>query len=142
MGLSEAQFPYSLSEVGDPPAAFLFLFPAAGELRSNMETLYLKTAVLVLASALGYSLATIGMKLASSNWSLVALCLIVAGFVASTQAEVILMRGVNLSVLYLAIIAVETLVVLVYAASIGEGLTQRQMLGGVFVLTGLAVISS
>jgi len=107
-----------------------------------METLYLKTAVLVLASALGYSLATIGMKLASSNWSLVALCLIVAGFVASTQAEVILMRGVNLSVLYLAIIAVETLVVLVYAASIGEGLTQRQMLGGVFVLTGLAVISS
>lgn len=77
----------------------------------------------------------------SSSPTVAALFLLVIGFAAATIAEVILMRGLDLGVLYLMIIAVETLVVLTYAASIGEGLDQRQMLGGAFVLLGLGVIS-
>ncbi|WP_228408708.1 hypothetical protein [Profundibacter amoris] len=51
------------------------------------------------------------------------------------------MREINLGVLYLVIIAVETLIVLTYAFSIGEGLTSRQIVGAGFVLVGLAVVS-
>lgn len=100
-----------------------------------------KTAFLVVAAALGYSVATIGMKLASNNWGLGAVALLCAGFLAATLAEVILMRGINLSVLYLVIIAVETLVVLTYAFSIGEGLNARQAMGGLLVLAGMMVVS-
>lgn len=96
---------------------------------------------LILAAALGYSLATIGMKMASDAFGPVAAALLIAGFAAAAVSEVILMRGMALGVLYLTIIAVETLVVLTYAISIGEGLTARQALGGLFVLAGLAVIS-
>ena len=98
--------------------------------------------VLVLAAALGYALATIGMKLFSITWSMAAVALLFLGFAVATAAEVVLMRGVHLGVLYLTIMALETLAILAYAISIGEGLSPVQMLGGAFVLAGLAVISA
>lgn len=101
----------------------------------------LKSAVLVLVAALGYSGATIGMKMASAAWGVAAVALLVFGFAAATFAEIILMRGIHLGVLYLIIIAVETLIVLSYAISIGEGLDPRQMVGAGFVLVGLVIVS-
>jgi multidrug transporter EmrE-like cation transporter len=106
-----------------------------------MDAHLLRTYGFVLVAALGYAVATIGMKLASGNWTLLAFGLLIFGFFAATQSEVILMREVDLGVLYLLIIAVETVVVLTYAWFIGEGLGPRDALGGLLVLSGLAVIS-
>ncbi len=106
-----------------------------------MDADVIKTYGFVVLAALGYAVATIGMKLASGNWTLLAFALLIFGFYAATQSEVILMRQVDLGVLYLFIIAVETLVVLTYAWLIGEGLGPRDALGGLMVLAGLAVIS-
>lgn len=100
-----------------------------------------RTYGFVALAALGYAVATIGMKLASGNWSLLSFALLLLGFYAATHAEVTLMRDVDLGVLYLFVIAVETIVVLGYAWIIGEGLGPRDALGGVLVLAGLAVIS-
>ena len=106
-----------------------------------MEADLFKTYGFVILAALGYAVATIGMKLASGNWTFLAFALLIFGFFMATQSEIHLMRDVDLGVLYLLIIAVETLVVLGYAWTIGEGLSQRDAVGGVIVLTGLAVIS-
>lgn len=106
-----------------------------------MESMFFRSALLVLAASLGYSAATIGMKIASQSWGPFAVLLLLIGFSMATMAEIILMRGIHLGVLYLIIIAVETLIVLAYAISIGEGLNPRQMVGAGFVLLGLAVVS-
>ena len=100
-----------------------------------------RTTVLILTAAIGYVIATIGMKLASDSWSPVAITLICVGFFSAALAEIVLMRGIDLGVLYLIIIAVETLAVMAYAFNIGEGLNPRQALGGLFVLFGLAIVS-
>lgn len=100
-----------------------------------------KSVLLVLAAALGYSVATIGMKWASVSVGIGALMLLATGFTAATLSEVVMMRSTHLSVLYLLIIAVESLVVLTYAQVIGEGLSPLQMAGGAMILAGLAVVS-
>lgn len=106
-----------------------------------MDQELFRTLGFVTVAALGYSVATIGMKLASGNWTLIAVGLLLLGFYAATHAEVTLMREVDLGVLYLMVIAVETIVVLSYAWLIGEGLGPRDAMGGLLVLSGLAVIS-
>lgn len=106
-----------------------------------MELLDPKAISLAIIAALGYGVATIGMKFASGQWTVVAITLIILGFVAATQSEVVLMRDIHLGELYLVIIAVETLVVLSYAYAIGEGLSMRDAAGGVLILLGLGVIS-
>ncbi|MDA7428392.1 5-aminolevulinate synthase [Primorskyibacter aestuariivivens] len=106
-----------------------------------MELLDARLGILALLAATGYGVATIGMKLASDGWSAGAMGLIMIGFVAATQAEIILMRSMTLSVLYFMIIALETLIVLSFAFSIGEGLTARESVGGVLILAGLLIVS-
>ncbi len=96
---------------------------------------------LVAASALGYAIATIGMKLASSTVSIVALGIIALGLLAATVAEVSLLRRVDLGVIYITIIGVESLVVLGFAALIGEGLDLRRMAGSVLVIAGLVLVT-
>ena len=101
-----------------------------------MEAIESRLLGLAVIAALGYAVATIGMKMASGHWTIAALALIVLGFVAATQVEIILMREVSLGALYLIIIGIETLVVLTYAFAIGEGLSGRDAMGGAFVLAG------
>lgn len=96
--------------------------------------------VLALTAAVGYGLATIGMKIASAQWGFLAGALILLGFYAAMQAEIILMRGIELGVLYLVIISAETLLVLGYAFAIGEGLNLRESLGAVLIFAGLIVV--
>ena len=105
-----------------------------------MELLDTRLLILALTAAAGYGLATIGMKIASAQWGLLALGLILLGFFAAMQAEIILMRGIELGVLYLIIIALETLIVLSYAFAIGEGLNLRESLGGALIFAGLIVV--
>lgn len=111
---------------------------AAGD---DMEIAFFKTYGIVIVAALGYALATIGMKLASGNWSFIALAFLLIGFFAATQSEVFLMRDIELGVLYLLIIAVETIVVLGYAWAIGEGLAPREAFGGVLILAGMLFVT-
>ncbi|MEZ5715276.1 MAG: 5-aminolevulinate synthase [Paracoccaceae bacterium] len=106
-----------------------------------MDIALLKTSGFVLLAALGYAMATIGMKLASGNWTYLALALLLLGFYAASHAEIVLMRDIDLGLLYLVVIAVETIVVLGYAWAIGEGLGPREAMGGLLVLAGLVVIS-
>jgi multidrug transporter EmrE-like cation transporter len=91
-------------------------------------------------AAVGYGLATIGMKLASGHWTMLAGVLILLGFFAAMQSEILLMRNMELGVLYLVIIAAETLIVLGYAFAIGEGLNLRESLGGLMIFAGLLVV--
>jgi len=106
-----------------------------------MDILDTRLLGLAIIAAMGYGIATIGMKIASGHWSLVAITLIAIGFVAATQAEIVLMRGVTLGALYLIIIALETLIVLTYAYYIGEGLSAQDIGGGVLIFLGLAIVS-
>jgi small multidrug resistance pump len=105
---------------------------------SGIQPRYL---LLVVVSALGYAIATIGMKLASTSITVVALAVIVAGFVAAALAEIALLRKADLGVIYITIIGVETLMVLAFAALIGEGPDLRTLGGAGLVLAGIALIS-
>ncbi|WP_137702941.1 5-aminolevulinate synthase [Marimonas lutisalis] len=106
-----------------------------------MDASFIKTFAFILVAATGCAIATIGMKMASGNWSFFALALLLLGFFAATQSEVHLMRGIDLGVLYLLIIAVETVAVLGYAWVIGEGLGPRDAMGGLLILAGMAVVT-
>lgn len=106
----------------------------------DMDILDARLMVLALLAATGYALATIGMKLASGHWTMLAGILILLGFMAATQAEIVLMRHMELGVLYLVIIATETLIVLAYAFAIGEGLNLRESMGGLLIFAGLVVV--
>ncbi len=105
-----------------------------------MTYLLTKPAFLVITAALAYAIATAGIKWASDAPSPIALLLIVAGFGLATIAEVIVLRQADLGVIYIAIITVETLMVLTLAAFIGEGLNPKQMLGAAFVLVGIFIV--
>ncbi|WP_371223276.1 5-aminolevulinate synthase [Roseovarius sp. 2305UL8-3] len=105
-----------------------------------MDLLDTRLMILALMAAMGYGLATIGMKLASGHWTMLAGGLILLGFFAAMQSEIILMRGVELGVLYLVIIAAETLIVLGYAFAIGEGLSLRESFGALLIFAGIAVV--
>ena len=73
-------------------------------------------------------------------------CIIVGGGVIglciACAAEVLLMRQIHLSVLYVAILGVETVLILAIAYGIGEGFTLRQGVGAVMVLAGLSVLAA
>lgn len=96
--------------------------------------------VLLVTAAGGYALATIGMKLASGSVTAFALVLVMLGMAAAAVAEIILLRNAELPVIYLAVIVTETLLVMVYAATIGETLSLSQLSGGLLVITGFSLV--
>ncbi|TVP73026.1 MAG: hypothetical protein EA339_04320 [Rhodobacteraceae bacterium] len=96
----------------------------------------------IVIAALGYTVATIGMKFAALGSYPVAAALIVAGFVLATITEVFLLRRGDLSVVYVTIIGIETLMILAAAAYLGEIVDLRRMLGAGCVVVGIALCSS
>ncbi|MFD1341756.1 5-aminolevulinate synthase [Litorisediminicola beolgyonensis] len=89
----------------------------------------------------GYLTATLAMKMvADGSASSVAAGLLALGLAAVVLGEIALLRGAHLSVVYIGILASETLLALAYAAWIGEGVTLRQGVGAAFVLTGAVVV--
>lgn len=99
------------------------------------------TVILMALTAVGYAIATLGMKLASDQLNALALALMATGLAGAALAEITLLRQANLSVIYLGIIAVETLLVLSIAALIGDRLTPVQLSGGALVLVGMILVS-
>lgn len=115
--------------------------PNPVDITGSLAGLQPRYLVLVVISAFGYAIATIGMKLASTSVTAVALGVIVTGFVAAALAEIVLLRKADLGVIYITIIGVETLMVLAFAALIGEGPDLRTLGGAGLVIAGIALIS-
>lgn len=99
-------------------------------------------AGLILLSAIGYAAATAGIKLASHGQFLPASGLVLCGFGLAAVSETSLLRQSNLAVIYLAIVALETLLVMGLALLLGDKLSTLQLIGGVMVVSGLALVSS
>lgn len=96
---------------------------------------------LVIITAVGYLLATVGMKGVATGMLWTRCCVALVGFVAAFIAEVILMRSTDLSIVYILIVGVETVLVLAFATGIGEGMTLKQAMGAVLVMSGLALVA-
>ena len=95
----------------------------------------------VIVAALGYSVATIGMKMGATAVTGAAVAVVVAGFIAATLSEVVLLKSADPGIVHIAIIGVESLVVLTYAWWIGEGLSLRPLGGAGMVTAGLAMVA-
>jgi small multidrug resistance pump len=106
-----------------------------------MSFLQTGTFGLILIAALGYSIATVGMKIGSTGLTVTAVLLMAGGLFAAAAAEVVILKSADLGIVFITIIGIETLIVLTYAAMIGEGLDLRQLGGAGMVLAGIAVVS-
>ncbi len=94
---------------------------------------------LSLLTALGYAVATFGMKLASSGLGWVGVAIILAGFAAAAIAEIILLQRVDLARTYVIILGVESILIFSLALWIGESLSPVRIAGAVLVLAGLTL---
>ncbi len=99
------------------------------------------TAMLMTMTAVGYAVATLGMKLASEQLTTPAMALMVIGLAGAALAEIILLRQANLAVVYLGIIAFESLLVLLIAAAVGDTLGPRQLAGAAMLLLGVVLVA-
>ncbi|GHF59862.1 5-aminolevulinate synthase [Seohaeicola zhoushanensis] len=90
--------------------------------------------MLIALTAAGYALATSGVTPQSA-------ALVALGLLAAVTAEILLLRNSDLSVIYLAIIALETLIVLALAAWLGEAITPQRIAGAGLVLSGMALVA-
>lgn len=106
-----------------------------------MSVLNVQAILLIGLAAFGYAVATIGLKMGATTLCLSALGLIALGFGAAILSEVEILRHVDLGIVYISIIGLETLIVLSYAWYIGEALSLRQLGGATMVLAGLVVVS-
>jgi len=96
---------------------------------------------LITLSALGYAIATAGMKLASHQWTTAAAFLMITGLMAATAGEIVLLRQSNLAIIYICILAVESLLILGLAAFWGDHLSISQLSGAALVLIGLFFVT-
>jgi len=94
---------------------------------------------LSIITATGYAAATVGMKLAAGGSFAIAIAIMAAGFVAAAVCEIILMRQVEVALIYVFVIGIETLMVLTFAFWIGETLSVAQLSGAALVVGGLAL---
>ncbi|OWU83397.1 hypothetical protein ATO6_18235 [Oceanicola sp. 22II-s10i] len=100
------------------------------------------TLVLILMSAAGYVMATAGMKAAATAWHSAATGMVVIGLTVAVIAEIILLRQASLAIVYVLILAAETVLVMVLAHTYGEGLTFVQGCGAALVIAGLCLVMS
>ena len=98
-------------------------------------------AALVLLTSLGYVAATLGLKVVAGGHPAAGIVVAVAGLALACVAEILLMRTSALSMVYVAILGVETVLILAVAYGIGEGFTLQQGMGAAMVLAGLAVLA-
>lgn len=105
-----------------------------------MTDILTKPVFLVLICALAYAGATFAMKSASVTPSAGVWLVLLVALGCAVGAEILLLQRHSLGMTYITILGAETLLVLVLAASIGDGLGPREMLGAGLVLAGTAVI--
>lgn len=98
--------------------------------------------ILIVITAFGYTIATVGMKLVSQDVLTAGTMLLIVGFIVAVLAEIALLRKTDLSVVYITIVASETLLVLLYAAMTGEGFGLKQATGALLVIVGLLAVTT
>ena len=107
-----------------------------------ISDIFARPSFLVVICAGSYAAATLAMKASShlpsvTNLSIIAFCLGIAAF-----AEIVLMRRFDIGVAYIAILVGETMLVLIAAFMIGEGLGPTQILGAFLVLSGAVLVTN
>lgn len=108
-----------------------------------MITVFLaRPTALIVIAALGYAFATYLMKMAAQSGSYGVLGMIACVLICTVVAEILLLQRMHLGLAYIAIIATETLLVLGFAWVLGEGLSGRDWLGGLLVITGTLLVSA
>jgi multidrug transporter EmrE-like cation transporter len=106
-----------------------------------MSDVLFRPVLLVLLCAAAYVVATYSMKLAATSPTPMIVGIICACLSCAVVAEVQLLRHYPISLAYVAILAIESLMILGIAYAIGEGLGSKQMLGAVLVLVGTLLVS-
>lgn len=94
---------------------------------------------LSLLTAIGYTAATLGMKLASGGLSWIGLAIIFAGFTAAAIAEIIMLQRIDLARTYVIILAVESILIFCVALWFGESLSAARITGAALVLIGMTL---
>jgi hypothetical protein len=102
----------------------------------------LRWAVVIMLAALGYTVATVGLKLAADRSYSLATVLIIAGFALVVVTEVFLLRRASMTLVYVTIIGAETLMILVAGAMMGEIIDFRRVMGACCVVVGIALAST
>lgn len=102
----------------------------------------LRWVVIIMLAALGYTVATVGMKLAADRSYSLAAVLILAGFALVVATEVFLLRRASMTIVYITIIGAETLMILVAGAMLGEVIDLRRVMGACCVVAGIALAST
>ena len=97
--------------------------------------------VLVGLCALAYAFATLAMKIAAHAPGVTPMLAIAVTLALAVLAELILMRQFPIAMVYLGILAAETVLVLVFAALIGEAMSLKQLAGAALVLCGAALVT-
>ncbi|MCR8825579.1 hypothetical protein [Pseudosulfitobacter koreensis] len=100
----------------------------------------LPAAILMLVTAGGYALATIGMTLSFETRPAFGIAIIALGLAGAVLAEITLLRHASLPLVYLGIVVTETLLVLGYAGWSQSGISLAQLGGAVLVLAGFALV--
>lgn len=110
------------------------------EIASNPHIL--RWTFIVMLAALGYTVATVGLKLAADRSYSLAALLILGGFALVIVTEIFLMRRADMTLVYIVIIGVETLMILAAGAMMGEIFDWRRIVGACCVVAGIALASS
>ena len=106
-----------------------------------MSVFVTKPVFLVLFAAFGYAVATLMMKLTASSNNYFWLALVALFLTSAVVTEIIILRQVKLSVAYITILGIETLLVLSFAVYIGEGFNSKEAFGAALVLGGMVMLS-
>ena len=101
-----------------------------------------RPGLLIVIAALGYALATYLMKLAAQSNNYAFMGMIAFALLFAVVAEILLLRRMELGIAYIGIIATETLLVLIATWFVGEGLSNRELLGAVLVVAGSLLVGA
>lgn len=110
------------------------------EIASNPHIL--RWIVILVLAAFGYTVATVGLKLAADRSYALAAVLIVVGFALVIVTEIFLLRRSDMTIVYVTIIGIETIMILAAGAMLGEVVDMRRILGAGCVVAGIALVSS
>ena len=110
------------------------------EIASNPHIM--RWLLIIMLAALGYTIATIGLKLAADRSYSLAAVLILGGFVLVIVTEIFLMRRADMTLVYIVIIGVETLMILAAGAMMGEVFDWRRIVGACCVVGGIVLAST
>ncbi len=96
---------------------------------------------LIMMSALGYAGATVVMARFSSNYAPVLVAIIGMALLLAVLAEIAALRHLPISIVYLMILGLETLLILVAATWFGQSLGTAELLGAAMILTGTVLLA-